>query len=251
MESYATASQVWAAGLVFARIGALVMTMPGVGEAMVPPRIRLAFALALALLLSPVVAGNLGAVPTSLGTGVAVLIRELLIGLMIGAILRMFMSALAAAGEVVSIQTQLSFAQTVNPIMGAQGSTLATFLNLLGIVLIMTTDLHHMFIGAIAHSYDLFPFGQGAPVGDAAQLAIRTLAQSFTLGIQLSAPVVVFSLVLNVAIGLVARVMPQFQVFFVATPLAVMLGLALFALSLGTIGMIWVGRYRDLLGRFV
>lgn len=251
MESYATASQVWAAGLVFARIGALVMTMPGIGEAIVPPRIRLAFALALALLLSPLVTANLGPAPDTLGVGVAVLIREILIGLMIGAILKTFVGALAVAGEVVSIQTQLSFAQTVNPAMGAQGSSLATFLNLLGVVLIMTTDLHHMFIGAIAHSYDLFPFGQGAPIADSTQLAIRTLSQAFTLGIQLSAPVVVFSLVLNFAVGLVARVMPQFQVFFVATPVAVVMGLAVFALSLGAIGMIWIDRYRDLLKRFV
>jgi len=62
---------------------------------------------------------------------------------------------------------------------------------------------------------------------------------------------VVFSLIFNIATGLIGRVMPQFQVFFVATPLIVLLGLSLFALSLGTIGMVWVDHYRDLIGLFV
>ena len=70
------------------------------------------------------------------------------------------------------------------------------------------------------------------------------------IGLQLSAPVVVFSLVFNVATGLVGRVMPQFQVFFVASPIMVLGGLSIFAMSLGTIGIVWVDRYRDLLGAF-
>jgi flagellar biosynthetic protein FliR len=73
---------------------------------------------------------------------------------------------------------------------------------------------------------------------------------SFALGLQLSAPVLVFSLVFNVAVGLVGRVMPQFQVFFVASPLMVLFGLSIFALSLGSIGVIWVDRYRQLVGQF-
>ena len=89
------------------------------------------------------------------------------------------------------------------------------------------------------------------PVADAGQLAIQTLSRGFALGLQLAAPVVVFSLIFNVATGLVGRVMPQFQVFFVATPLIVLIGLTVFALSLGTIGMVWVEHYRELIGQFI
>ena len=67
---------------------------------------------------------------------------------------------------------------------------------------------------------------------------------------QLAAPIIVFSLVFNIATGLVGRVMPQFQVFFVATPLSVMLGMSILAISIGLIGMVWVSRYRDLLAIF-
>ncbi|HMO43216.1 MAG TPA: flagellar biosynthetic protein FliR, partial [Phenylobacterium sp.] len=91
----------------------------------------------------------------------------------------------------------------------------------------------------------------GAPVGDAAQLAVQTVAQSFALGLQLAAPVVVFSLIFNIAAGLVGRVMPQFQIFFVATPLLVLTALSIFALSLGVLGMVWVERYRELMGAFL
>jgi len=250
MESYATAQQVFAAGLVFARLGAVVMLIPGIGESVIPPRIRLAFAFAMTLMLFPLLGDTVPPIPASSSGVAGAVIKEVLIGLMIGAILRLFMSSLATAGEIVSIQTTLSFAQTANPSQAQPTTTLATFLGLMGIVLIMSTDLHHLFLGAIVRSYSLFPFSRDIQVADAGQLAIQTVAKSFALGLQLAAPVVVFSLVFNIATGLVGRVMPQFQIFFVGTPLMVLMGLSVFALSLGVIGMVWVDRYRELLGAF-
>jgi flagellar biosynthetic protein FliR len=157
---------------------------------------------------------------------------------------------MATAGEVISIATTLSFAQTANPTLGQQNTTLATFLSLMAALLVMVTDLHHLFIAAIVHSYSLFPFGQPPPVADFTQLAIRTMADAFTLGVQLAAPVLAFSLVFSLAIGLVGRAMPQFQIFFAATPLQVLLGLSLFALSLGVMGTYWIDRYRGVLQAF-
>jgi flagellar biosynthetic protein FliR len=251
VEAYATATQVYAAGLIFARIGAMVMLMPGVGEQSVPPRIRLSFALLMCLVLSPLVAARV-VVPATLGDMGAEVIREVLVGLTIGMILRFFLSALATAGELVSIQTTLGFAQTTNPMLGQPNATLSTFLSLIGVLLIMTTDLHHLFIGAMVNSYNLFPLERpNLPIDDAATLAVRTLAGSFALGVQLAAPVIVFSLVFNLAAGLVGRIMPQFQIYFVSSPLAVIFGLSIFALSLGIVGMVWVDRYRDMLSVFV
>ncbi len=251
MESYATAQQVFAAGLIFARLGAIIMLIPGLGESFIPPRIRLAFALALALMMWSLVGGKVPPVPADAGGLAGALLKEVLIGLLIGGALRIFMTSLATAGEFVSLQTTLSFAQTANPMEAQPSATLGTFLGLIGMVLIFTTDLHHLFIGAMVRSYELFPFTRPIPVQDAGQLAIQTLSRSFALGLQLAAPVVVFSLVFNVATGLVGRVMPQFQIFFVAAPLNILLGLSIFALSLGVIGMVWVDRYRSLIGSFV
>ncbi|HEY3697438.1 flagellar biosynthetic protein FliR [Phenylobacterium sp.] len=251
MNSYATAQQVFAAGLIFSRLGGLLMLIPGIGEQVVPARIRLSFAFLMTLMLFPVLAGGLPALPATVGGLALAVIQELVIGLMIGAILRMFLSSMASAGEIISLQTTLSFAQTAAPGQAQPSTSVSTFLGLMAVVLIMTTDLHHMFLAAIVHSYALFPVGRHVPTGDAGQLAVRTLGKSFALGLQLSAPVVVFSLIFNIATGLVGRAMPQFQVFFVATPLIVLMGLSLFALSLGTIGMVWLDHYRDLVANFL
>jgi flagellar biosynthetic protein FliR len=169
---------------------------------------------------------------------------------MIGTILRIFMTSLASAGEIISIQTTLGFAQTANPTQAAPSTTISTFLQLMGIVLIMTTNLHHLFLSAIVRSYTIFPFTRAISVTDANALAVQTVAKSFALGLQLAAPVVAFSLIFNIATGLVGRVMPQFQIFFVASPLMVMLGLSIFALTLGVIGIVWIDHYRDLLALF-
>ena len=251
MESYATAQQVFAAGLVFARMGAIIMLIPGIGETFIPPRIRLSFALALSLMLYPTLANVAPALPADAGGMAAAVLKELFIGLMIGGILRLFMNSLATAGEIVSLQTTLSFSQTANPAQAQPTTSLGTFLGLIGLVLIMTTDLHHLIITAVVRSYSLFPFSRELQLADAGQLAVSTMGKSFALGLQLAGPVVVFSLIFNIATGLVGRVMPQFQVFFVATPLIVLLGLSVFALSLGTLGMVWVDRYRELIGTFI
>lgn len=242
--------EVYAAGLVFVRVAAVVMLLPGIGETAVPPRVRLGFALLLTFVLTPIVSGGLPGVPPTVGALGGQVIGEALVGLMLGALLRLFLTSLAVAGEVISLQTTLSFAQISNPTQAQPTAALASFLTLLGLLLIFATDLHHLFIAAIARSYVLFAPGKALPLGDVATLAGETLAQSFSLGLQLAAPVVVFSLVLNVAMGLIGRVMPQFQVFFAAAPISVLGGLSIFALSLGVLGLVWLDRYEAFARRF-
>ena len=250
MEHYATGQQVYAAGLIFARLGAILMLIPGLGENFVPAMVRLAFAFLFALVLFPIVGPSVPAVPADVGGVAGAIIKEVLIGLTLGAILKLFMTSLSVAGEIISIQTTLSFAQTANPMQATPSTTLGTFLGLLGMVLIMSTNLHHLFLSAIVRSYVLFPFHKAVPVRDAAELAVRTTGESFALGLQLAAPVMAFAFIFNIATGLVGRAMPQFQIFFVATPLLVLTSLSIFALSLGAIGMVWIDHFRELLKVF-
>ena len=251
MEPYATADQVWAGGLIFARIGAIILTLPGIGETYVPPRIRLSLALVISLCLWPVIGGSLPALPDRLGATVGWVIREVITGLMIGSILRIFTSALSTAGEIVSLQTTLSFAQTANPLMGGQNTTIAAFLMLFGTVLVFATNTHHLFIAGLVGSYELIAPVRPLIAADFAELAIRTVGDSFILGVQLSAPVIVFALIFNLAAGLIGRVMPAFQIFFAAAPLSIILGLSIFALSLGALGTVFIDRYRNLANLFV
>lgn len=250
MEPYATADQVWAGGLIFARIGAILLTLPGIGESYVPPRIRLSLALVTSLALWPVVAGGLPPLPDTIGSMAGWLIREVITGLAIGTLLRIFTSALATAGEIVSLQTTLSFAQTANPLQAQPGTTIASFLMLLGTVLIFATDTHHLFIAGLVGSYEVVSPTRPLIAADFVEMAVRTVGDSFVLGVQLAAPVIVFALIFNLASGLVGRVMPQFQIFFAAAPLSVILGLSVFALSLGVLGTVFIDRYRALARTF-
>lgn len=251
MEQYATAQQVWVGALVLFRVGSLLMLIPGIGEGYVPVRVRLSLALVLTFCLAPIAAPNLPPLPADVSAMIGYVIRESLIGLMIGLLLRLFLGTLTTTGELISLQTTLAFAQTTNPLQAAPATTISTFLTIMGVTLVFDTDLHRMFLSAIAHSYTLFPPTKALPLNDAGTLAIQTVSKSFALGLQLAAPVVVFSIVFNIATGLIGRVMPQFQIFFVATPLSLLLGLSIFALSLGAIGMVWVQGYEAFIGVFV
>ena len=250
MEPYATADQVWAGGLIFARVGAILMTIPGIGESYVPPRVRLSLALLLSLVLWPLVAGTLPALPATLGGMAGWIIREVVTGLAIGMILRSFMTALTTAGEIVSMQTTLGFSQTANPLQAQPGTTLSAFLMLLGVTLVFATNTHHLFIGGMVGSYEAIAPAKPLIVSDFTQMAVKTLSQSFMLGVQLAAPVLVFALIFNLASGLVARVMPSFQVYFAAAPLSVILGLSVFTLSLGVVGTVFIDRYRSVAAFF-
>ena len=251
MEPYATADQVWAGALIFARVGAVLMMIPGVGDSWVPPRIRLSLALVVALVLWPLLVGSLPALPETVGGMAGWIIREVLTGLMIGTLLRIMLSAMGTAGEIVSLQTTLSFAQTANPLQAQPGTTLAAFLTLLGVTLIFATDTHHLFIAGLVGSYRVIAPVQPLMLEDFATLAVRTVADSFVLGVQLAAPVLVVALIFNLASGLVGRIMPSFQIFFASAPLSVLLGLSVFTLSLGVIGTVFIDRYRALAERFM
>ena len=251
MEHYALASQVYGGALIFARLGSFFVAMPGVGESTVPTNIRLAFAFIVTIALYPALAGNLPAEPSDVWSMTFQIVAEIVIGLALGTLLRMFTQSLAVAGEVISLQTTLSFAQTTNPLQAQPTASVTTFLTLVGLTVIFVSDLHMMFLAGIVKSYTLFPAGHGVPFADFNTLMVRTMGETFALGVQLSAPILVFSLVYNVAMGLIARVMPQFQIFFAISPLTVLLGMAVFGLSLGSIGLVWIERYRAFASQWI
>jgi len=136
------------------------------------------------------------------------------------------------------------------PLPRPPGATIPAFLMLLGTTLVLATNTQHRFIAGLLGSYELIAPARPLVMGDFATLAVRTVGDAFMLGVQLSAPVIVFALIFNLASGLVGRVMPQFQVFFAAAPLSVILGLSVFALSLGVMGTVFIDRYRALARMF-
>jgi flagellar biosynthetic protein FliR len=220
--------------LVFARIGTMVMLLPGLGELTVPARVRLGIALVLTAILFPL---HRNAYQLDLSSFTPILVtmaQELLVGVMLGVTARLTMSSLQVAGSVIAQQLGLGFVTAVDPNQGQQGVIVGNFLTLLGLALLFAFDLHHLVIAALNDSYALFRPGEVPAMGDAAALVTRTIAGAFRVGIQLSAPLLVFGLLFNVALGILARLMPQMQVFFVAMPLSILIGLLILLVILGT-----------------
>lgn len=225
--------------ILFARIGAMMMLLPALGEQMIPMRLRLSFALAFTLVLFPLLSDIMPAMPAALDGMIGILGHELAIGLMIGAIVRLTVMATQVAGAIVAFQTGLSGAMTADPTMsGMQSAVFASFLSFLGVTLIFATDLHHVALAAIYDSYMVFSPTDPLMIEDAMQMAIRTLAGAFTVGVRMAAPFVVFGLVFNLGAGILARLMPQLQVYFVLMPANIIVGLLLFAVLL-TMMMGW------------
>lgn len=218
--------------LAFSRVGTLVMLLPGIGERMLPGRMRLSIALLLTLIMLPIIRPLLPATTTPASV-VGLLVGEIAVGLVLGLAARAVMAALQTAGNVVASQIGLSFAMSVDPTAGSQEAAIGNFLVLLGVTLIFATDLHHLAIAAIRDSYALLPPVGVPETGDAAKLAVMAVARGFTLGIKIAAPFVAFALLFNLGLGVLARLMPQFQVFFLALPLSVLVGMLILLASLG------------------
>jgi len=225
--------------LVFSRVGAMVMTLPAMGDGVVPPRARLMLALGLTLVLVPVVGASYPAITATKPLMLAGMIAtEAITGLVIGLMIRMTLSAVQVAGNVIATQTGLAFAQTFDASQGTQSALVSMFLSLLAVTLIFATEMHHLLIAGIEHSFVLFPPGRLPPTDDMMKLAIDTVSGLFVTGLQMSAPFLVFGLVLYAAAGVLSRMMPQLQIFFLAMPLNILAGFVLFALSLSTM-MLW------------
>lgn len=237
--------------LTFARVGTLIMLMPGVGEQMVSARIRLAFALLVSLVLFPLTRPLLpvGAGPADPAL-VAVLIGEIAVGLLIGLTVRMLLAALQTAGTVVAQQTGLAYAMTVDPAAGGQQAAIGNLLNLLGITLILATDLHHLALEGIRDSYALLPPGGMPATADAAALSIRTMTRGFSLAVQISAPFVAFGILFNLGLGVLSRLMPQLQVFFLGMPASILIGLLVLLAALGAMMSVFLADLGGLLAEF-
>ena len=232
-------ANLFAAALIFSRIGAAMMLLPGFGELYVPQRFRLLLALMMAGLLTPVLAPMLPPMPASPAALAVMIFGEVVIGVFIGTLARMLVAALEMAGTIISLQTGLSAATMFNPMAEQSSSPLPSALyGMLGVVLIFVTDLHHLLLRAAVESYGLFTPGALPPVGDLTDTVTKFAAGSFRLAFEMAAPFIVVGLVFFIALGIVARLVPQLQVLFIAQPLQILGGLGLFALVLMT-GMRW------------
>ncbi|MEM1048901.1 MAG: flagellar biosynthetic protein FliR [Pseudomonadota bacterium] len=238
--------------LSFARLGTMVMLMPALGEQNVSTRIRLSLALVLSFVLYPLFVGLYpsGILDNPMRV-VMFFFGEFVIGSVIGLSARLIVSALQIAGTTISYQASMALAQSFDPTIGTQGALIGNFLAVVGVVVVFAMEIHHVAIMALHDSYLLFPPGVWLPVGDVTQMAISTIAGAFKLGISLAAPFIVFGIVFNLGMGLLNRLMPQVQIFFIAMPANVGIALLLLMATIGTMMMWYADHLRATLGQFL
>lgn len=218
-------------GILLVRPGALLLMAPAFAGQTVPGLTRVALTVLLAMTLAPVVA-----MPVGPDAGVALAIaRESAIGLALGITARALMSGAELAGHLCSQQIGLSYAATVNPDGGARNTMMATLYGLVAAMAWLGINGHHLLFRALASSYESLPIGGGGV--DASMLvAIRQiLAVVFITGLKLASPVMAVLLLVEVALGLISRAAPALHAFVIGTPIRLVIGLAVAALTLAAV----------------
>jgi flagellar biosynthetic protein FliR len=237
--------------LIFARIGAAISLMPGFGEVYVAVRARLSFALLFSFLLMPLLKDMIPPVPPEPAALGVLVLGEVTIGIFFGVICRIILMATLTAGMIIALQTGVANALSADPTTAQQGAVTGNFLVAVAVVLIFATGLDHLTLRALAGTYGIFQPGEMPQLQDVANTVSRVAADSFLLAMQMSAPFLVYGVVLVVGMGLLARLMPTLQVFFVIMPLQLLVGFGLLAVTLSA-AMIWfLEVYRDHLVGFV
>lgn len=231
--------QIWAIGLVFARLGALFTIAPLLGDSNIPARIRLSFALALSFVVGPVIANKLPPIPSETFIFYRIIGVEILIGISIALTARILFSALSTAGSIVSMQTGLSMAMMFDPTQSTQGSSFSAFLAMVGTALLFEINAHHWFILGAVNSYNIFAANGHFDTGQMTKWLWQSCSLAFSVAVQITAPLIVFGIIYNVALGIINRVAPQIQVFFIGQPVQLMLGMVLFMLSIGSGLLVW------------
>lgn len=225
--------------LILCRLGAAVMLLPGLGEAEIPPTMRIALALGLMLALLPILSPALPPMPEDVAGLAAMIVTEVLIGLWIGLLARFLALALAQAGQVVALLIGLASPLQGDMVLGASATALARLFSLATAALMLATGLYEIPLRALVESYSVLPAGAGLPVGEAAESMARKAAESLALAMQLAAPFVLAAIFLNAGLGLLARLAPQAQIFVVAAPVQILGGFLLLMLLLPQMMELW------------
>ncbi|MCB1682478.1 MAG: flagellar biosynthetic protein FliR [Rhodospirillales bacterium] len=236
--------------LTFVRIGSAVMIMPGLGDSFVSARIRLHMALGISFVLFPLV---MPAIPHPLPQTFMLFVMittEFIVGLLIGTVARIFMTATDTAGMVISMQSGLSNAQVFNPSLATQGSLIGALLSVTGVLILFETNLHHLLITGLVESYQMFPVGEVPDTGSMAEVMSKAVNAAFTIGVKLATPFIVLTLLIYVAMGVLARLMPQVQVFLLALPIQILLSMILLMLVASTLFLTWTAFYENSLTAF-
>ncbi len=210
---------------VFIRVGAILMSIPVFDSKSIPLFFKVALAFATSIVLFPMLGIDPVPMATSviaLGVGVA---GEILLGLAIGFSVKLIFAGVQLAGQLAGYQMGLALANVMDPSSSQQVPLLAQFNNLFALLIFLSINAHFWFIRALAQSYQMVPPLSAQFGGSLMEQLVRMSGNMFVIGIQVGAPVIAALLITTVAFGLIARTVPQMNVFIVAMPLKIGVGL--------------------------
>ena len=222
--------------LIAARLGGLFFFVPGFSELSVPMRVKALFVLAASLAFTPLLSEEIPPWPSQSFAFFLLIGGEFFVGYLAALSVKLIFAALDIAGSLIGYQIGIANAFASSPASAQQSALPGVVLTLTATVFVLSLDLHHALIRSFIESYDHFSPGAAGSIftlsGDILQTGLSLVMTSFQLGLQLASPIIVTGLFLFAAAGIVNRLIPQIQVFFVTQPLQILLGLGVFFLTL-------------------
>lgn len=237
--------------LVFCRLGSGIMVLPGLSESYMSPLARLAIALCLSMIILPVVKPLLPLMPESGMIKIILIAKEIAIGLFLGYIVKMIISSMHIAGMIISYQSGLATANMFDPSQGTQGSIIGIFYSMLALLIVFATDMHHLFIAGLVDSYEIFKPSEMLPLGDFSEFLSKTMSGTFMTAFKIASPQIIVGLLLYLSSGIMGRLMPQMQVFFVIMPVQVLIAFIIMMLSLSASLMWFTEYFEETFGIFI
>lgn len=219
--------------MVSIRAAGMFVMAPILGDKAIPPMIKAGFAIILAIVLIPV-ASKVAALPVVDSNWHLLLfaIKEFLVGAVIGLFFTLLFVGVRMAGDIVGYQIGLMMANIMDPNTNTQHSLVSEFYYLVAVLIFLAIDGHHAIVAALADSFRLIPIGALASDGVLGEQLIRFTAHTFIIGLKVGAPVIVTLFMTSVTLGVVARTVPQMNIFLVGIPLKIIVGFAVMAVAL-------------------
>jgi flagellar biosynthetic protein FliR len=228
-----TIQQVSSFTLVFLRITALLVMIPVFGDRTVPARVKAGLGLILAVVIYPFLkTDSLPPYSANLIYMTIGMAGEVLIGVIIGFAARSIFAGVQAAGEVIGFQMGFSMASVLDPLSNTQISALSEFQYLLAMMVFLLVDGHHIFLNAIVESYRSIPPLGFSFSGPLMQTLFNFTRDVFVIAIKISAPIMAVMIFVNIGLGVIARTVPQINVFIVGFPLQIAVGFFFIGLAI-------------------
>ncbi len=231
--------------LVLTRVSAMIYAFPFFGSTAVTTRVRIAIALVISFMLLPVAGVEGLGFDWSLGRLALSIGRELAVGLIVGFGTRFLFEAFSLAGTFAGRQMGFALAELVDPVTSAPQSMVGQFWALVAILLFLAVDGHHFLIRLLMQNFQLVPLDTGVLQPASGRMLIDGSTEMFRLALRLAAPAIILALMLDVGVGVLARAMPRLQVFFVALPLKLIVGVFALVVSLQLFQALFSAMYSE------